>query len=561
MAKRVACYQSAMARLPFNKGDRVGVLLKNGIDWVAFDIAAMAGGFVTVPLYTHDSAANIASIVDHAQCRLILLDTHERWSLLRPLLEQSCDVSSVWIKAPFSARASANTTDVSVAELDSVLSDAADITDDAPSSRDDMATLIYTSGTTGEPKGVMLSHRALLWNAEAVTDFVEPLPSDVLLSLLPLAHAFERTLGYYLPMMAGSTVAYARSVETFRDDFASVRPTIFLGVPRLYERVSVGIRKQVSGSPIKRWLLNVTATIGWRRHEASRDCAPPPSLVQKLIWPLLDWLVARRVLQVFGGRLRLAVSGGAPLDMDVARLLCGLGLPLVEGYGLTEAAPVVTATTLEDSLPGSVGRPLHGVEIKLGERDELLVRTPSAMSGYWRNEEATAQVLDSSGWMRTGDIAEIRDGRIFIRGRLKELIVLSTGENVVPSDIEAAITRDRLFDQACVIGDRRPCLVAVLVPNREEWRREATQLRIDDEDLSAPAAAREILARTQKCTQHLSKPSQVRAVYAEFHPWTAENELLTPTLKIKRWLIEQRYKSEIDALYDTQQSLRSDAPL
>lgn len=557
MAQLVARYQSALANLSFSKGDRVGILLRNSVNWVACDIAILASGCVTVPLYTHDSPTSTARIISHAQCRLIVLDSYERWTSLQPLIEKSSGPEHVWVKTPFPQTDETAITDVSATLLDTALSGAADLLEDVPCRPEDLATLIYTSGTTGDPKGVMLSHKAILWNAEAVTKITEILPSDVLLSLLPLAHAFERTLGYYLPMMSGSTIAYARSVGTLHDDFTFIRPTIFLGVPRLYERICNRLHKQADRNSVTRWLLDMTVEIGWRRHEADRDRAPPPSLPQRLIWPALNWLVAWRVLLAFGGRLRLAVSGGAPLDRNVARFLCGLGLPLVEGYGLTEAAPVVTATTLEDSLPGSVGRPLHGVEIKLGERDELLIRTPSTMLGYWRNDEATAEVLEKSGWMRTGDIAEIRDGRIFIRGRLKELIVLSTGENIVPSRIEAAITRDPLFDQACVLGDGRPCLVAVVVPNADEWQRLATRLGIDDNDLANPIAIREFLARMRECTQQLSKPSQVRGIHADLSPWTIDSGLLTPTLKVKLRLIERRYRNEISGLYKQLQSRRA----
>lgn len=554
MARLAARYQSALARLSFSKGDRVGILLRNGVNWVACDIAVMAIGCVTVPLYTHDSPTSIAGIISHAQCRLVVLDSHERWTSLQPLIEKSTGLEHLWVAAPSREADKTADSDVSVVSLHAALSGAAERLEDVPSRPEDMATLVYTSGTTGIPKGVMLSHKAILWNAQAVTKFTKILAGDVFLSILPLAHAFERTLGYYLPMMSGATVAYARSVETLRDDFAFIRPTIFLGVPHLYERIYTRLRKQADLSSVTRWLLDATVDIGWRCHEADRDRAPPPGLLQRLIWPVLHWLVARRVLQVFGGRLRLAVSGGAPLSADVARFHCGLGLPLVEGYGLTEAAPVVTATTLEDSLPGSVGRPLHGLEVKLGECDELLIRTPSTMLGYWRNDEVTARVLDKSGWMKTGDIAEIRDGRVFIRGRLKELIVLSTGENIAPSNIETAITRDPLFDQACVVGDNRPCLVAVIVLNREEWQHLTKHLSIDDSDPASPIAMGEFLDRVRQCTQHLSKPSQVRAIHPELNSWTIDNGLLTLTLKVKRRLIEKRYKNEISALYEQLQS-------
>jgi long-chain acyl-CoA synthetase len=228
-----------------------------------------------------------------------------------------------------------------------------------------------------------------------------------------------------------------------------------------------------------------------------------------------------------------------------------VGVPLLEGYGLTETAPVVTATTFEESLPGSVGRPLCGVELALGKNDELLVKSPSMMLGYWQNDDATRAVLDPSGWLRTGDIAELKDGRVFIRGRLKDLIVLSTGENVATGDVEAAIAKDPLFDQICIVGNARPCLVAVAVLEPETWRQLAAELNVDTNEPNSKIAKTAILARIHERIIDLSRPDQVRAVIAVTEPWTVADGALTPTLKIKRRVIEARYKEEISAIYRT----------
>jgi long-chain acyl-CoA synthetase len=414
---------------------------------------------------------------------------------------------------------------------------------------DATATLIYTSGTTGPPKGVMLSHFAILWNCEAATRFIAPLPSDVFLSFLPLAHAFERTLGYYLPMIGGATVAYARSVDTLREDLGTIRPTVLLAVPRIYERIQERIRQESDRSFVKGALVRLTTDIGWQRHEARRHRAPAPGLGRHLLWPLLDKFVARRLLRALGGRLRVAVSGGASLPPDTARFLVGLGLPLVEGYGLTEAAPVVTATRLGEILPGSVGQPLHGLDIKLGDQDELFVRTPSVMKGYWQDEMATAAAIDAEGWLRTGDIAEIRDGRVFIKGRLGERLALSTGEKVMASAIEAAIRRDPLFDQVCVIGEGRPCLAAVVSLNPTRWKSTASEVGVDAQ---APnTASKAILYRIGRLLSDLPRPAQVCAVHLVLEAWTVQQGLLTPTLKVKRQAVEERYASAIEAVYET----------
>ncbi|MDE2065575.1 MAG: AMP-binding protein, partial [Bradyrhizobium sp.] len=251
----------------------------------------------------------------------------------------------------------------------------------------------------------------------------------------------------------------------------------------------------------------------------------------------------------FGGRVRIAMSGGAALQAKVAQFLVGLGLPIVEGYGLTEAGPVVASRAIEGSLPGSAGRPLHGLEVKLGAQSELIVRSPSTMKGYWQNEQATAETLSAEGWLRTGDIAEIRNGSVFITGRLKEIIVLSTGEHVPPNAIEAAIQNDPLFEQLCVVGDQRPCVTAILVLDPEAWLRLARDLAVDPADLDGPVAQEAILSRLSAQTRSLPEFWQVRAILATITPWTIEDGSLTPTLKVKRRVIEARFEKQIDELY------------
>ena len=549
MAGLVARYQAALGKARLGSGDRVAIQLPNGIDWVAFDIAAMAAGLITVPLYTYDSVANTAHILANSGARLILVDTWERWGALATLCSHFPAVEQVWVRGSDAASVSARSGPPAVTSLAAALPTIADALCNQELDPHATATLIYTSGTTGLPKGVVLSHFAILWNCEAATKFIPPLRSDVFLSFLPLAHAFERTLGYYLPMMGGATVAYARSVETLREDLLAIRPTVFLAVPRIYERVHETIRRQAELHPIKGALVRRTAEIGWQLYEAKRSGGRAPGFAWRFFWPLLDKLVARRVLGAFGGRLRVAVSGGASLPADIARFLRGLGLPLVEGYGLTEAAPVVTATTLDDSVPGSVGLPLDGLDIKLGEDNELLVRSPSTMKGYWQDPAATARATDANGWLRTGDVAEIRDGRIFISGRLGDRLALSTGEKVMASTIEAAIKQDPLFEQVCVVGDGRPCLTAVISLNVPSWNFLASKSGLDGLVPNSTDAVNMVLRRIGDLLSDQPAYAQVRGVHLVLESWTIQQGLLTPTLKVKRRAVEEKYREEIDLLY------------
>jgi long-chain acyl-CoA synthetase len=549
MAQLAARYHAALAKAGLSNGDRVAVQLPNGVDWVAFDMAAMAAGLITVPLYTYDSVANAAHILADSGAKLILVATWERWAALAALCQQFPAVKHVWVREMDAAGSAAFSGPPAVTSFADVVPTIADAPREQELDPHATATLIYTSGTTGLPKGVILTHFAILWNCEAATRFIPPFRTDIFLSFLPLAHAFERTLGYYLPMMGGATVAYARSVETLRDDLLAIRPTVLLAVPRIYERVHEGIRREVQTHPIKRALVRRTAEIGWQLHEAKRRRGRSPGLAWRLLWPLLDKLVARRVLAAFGGRLRVAVSGGASLPADVARFLVGLGLPLVEGYGLTEAAPVVTATTLEDSLPGCVGLPLHGLDVRLGEHDELLVRSPSVMKGYWQDQAATARAIDADGWLRTGDIAEIREGRVYISGRLGERLALSTGEKVMASMIEAAIKQDPIFEQVCVIGEGRPCLTAAISFNVQAWDAFASKFGLDPQVPNSRDAVKIVLRRIGALLSDQPAYAQVRGVHLVLEPWTIQQRLLTPTLKIKRRAVEEKYREEINLLY------------
>ncbi len=353
----------------------------------------------------------------------------------------------------------------------------------------------------------MLSHQNLLSAAETILIRNPGTRDDVFLSYLPMAHIFERVVGYYVPMVLGARVVFARSVEQLPQDLLVARPTILLLVPRLLDRVYATVQARMKRSRLTRLLIERTVAIGLARYAAIRDGRSPPSLPQRAAWPLLRRLVARRVLDRFGGRVRLAVSGGAPLSGEVGQFFLGLGLPLVEGYGLTEASSAVCAAKLGTYVPGSVGEPFDGTEIKIAEQGEILVRSPGVMLGYWNSPENTADAIDAEGWLHTGDIGEIRDGRLYIRGRLKEIIVLSTGKKVSPTDIEVAITKDPLFSQAMVVGEGQPHLGALLVLDGAAWGELARMLGLDPEvpaSLSAPAVHEAVLLTPEETSVGVS---------------------------------------------------------
>lgn len=569
MGRLVGRWQCALTKENLTLGDRVAVLLRNSVEWVCFDQAALALGLVVVPLYTSDTPENVAYVLADSGAKLLLVGTAATWRELAPHRADFPALERVLCldrdTPPASPQPSpARGEGVSLALFDlsgdtlRFVPDWLDGEDGPPAANaaapHALATLVYTSGTVGRPKGVMLSHRNILWDAQAVLEVVPAYPEDVFLSFLPLSHSFERTVGYYLPVMAGCSVAFARSVQELGEDLAAVRPTVLIAVPRIFERVYGKMQRALEEKgALARKLFAWAQEIGWQRFEAAQGRGPGPSLPQRLAWPLLNRLVAKPVLARLGGRLRIAVSGGAPLYETISRCFVGMGLPLIQGYGLTEAAPVVSANRLEDNVPASVGKPLPGLEVRIGADDELLVRGPSVMLGYWNRSEETRQAIDGEGWLHTGDQARFDDdGRLFIRGRLKEILITSTGEKVPPADMEMAITQNPLFDMAMVVGEGKPCLAALLVLNEATWRGFAADLGLNPDDptaLKAPTAIEAMLKQVQHALRAFPGHTRVRAVHLTLEPWTIANGLMTPTLKLKRSEIEKRLAEPIRELY------------
>jgi long-chain acyl-CoA synthetase len=377
----------------------------------------------------------------------------------------------------------------------------------------------------------------------------------VFLSFLPLSHTFERTAGYYLPIAVGCCVAYARSIAQLGDDLKTVRPTVLISVPRVYERIYGRLQEVLRKSHFKARLFDWAQAVGWRRfcRVQKLPCESGAwSLFDPLVWPALQHAVARPLLARFGGRVFAAVSGGAPLSHPIARCFLGLGLPLLQGYGMTETSPVVAANALDDNDPSTVGRALDGVQVRIGDDRELQVRGPSVMKGYWKRPEDTSRAMTADGWFKSGDQASIEGGRIRIMGRIKEIIVTSTGEKIAPADLELAITSDHLFEQAFAVGENRPFIAVVALLNRDEWRKLAAQLNVDPADAQSLRTApvrQAVQRRIERLTADFPRYAVPRAAWLTLEPWTIENSLMTPTLKLKRNNLAARFAGEIEALY------------
>lgn len=550
MAERVGKVTAALAALGLPRGARVAILLPNGIDAVSVDQAALALGCVPVPMHALDNPASIAYILADSDASVLVAQSAAQWEAIAATGTFLPGLRKVVVAdTPAEILPASGLTSLA-AWIEAAGASAPAAAHDA----DDLAALVYTSGTTGRPKGVMLTHRNVLENVKAVLRRVAPRPGELFLSFLPLSHTFERTAGYYLPVAAGCTVAFARSPTLLAEDMVRVRPTILVSVPRIYERAQLAIANRLAGHPLRQRMFDAAQAAGWRRF-CRRQGLPvppgPPSWLDTLCLPLLDRLVAARVRARFGGRLRVAVSGGAALPATVARSFIGLGVPILQGYGMTETAPVVAVNGLDDNDPATIGRVLDGVEVRIGELRELQVRGPNVMRGYWKREADTAAVF-ADGWLRTGDQAEIDGGRIRILGRIKEIIVTSTGEKIAPADLEQAITADPLFEQAWVFGDDRPFLGCAVVLNAERWPALARELGLDPglaSSRTAPALREALLGRIGALSASFPYYARPRSLFVSPVAWTPENTLLTPTLKLKRHNLANRFASEVAAVY------------
>ncbi len=549
MAQRVSRWQQALQNEEVETGDRVALLMKNGTDWVAFEQAALGLGLVVVPLYTDDRPDNIAYIINDAGCKVLLIQEEKHWKSLLDHKQDMPDIRRILLH---------NSKSAAILDDDDRLRLVDDwlATEPAPlrergGDPHKLASIVYTSGTTGRPKGVMLSHSNILSISEASCESLEVESRFVFLSFLPLSHTFERTAGYYVPMMSGATVAYARSVQQLADDLQTIKPTAMISVPRIYERIYERLHLQLKKqSPVKRLMFRLAVHIGWKHFEHRQGRRYwTPSLT---LWPLMEKLVASKLQSRLGGRLEFAVSGGAALPKQVARTFVGLGINVIQGYGLTETSPVLTANLTHQNDPCSVGRALPGIALKIDKDEELLARSPGVMMGYWNNHKATSELITADGWLHTGDKATIRDGYVYITGRIKDILIMSNGEKIPPADMESAIALDPLFEQALIVGEGKAFLGTLVVINSEEWFKLAKEHGLDPFDetsLKDRKLHSTLLHKISDALHDFPGYAKVRRVLPILEPWSIENGLMTPTLKIKRALVLEKYRDEIEKMY------------
>lgn len=551
---RVMEWRRAYAAMNLERGTRIGILMPNSIDHACADQAALANGLVPVPLHAIDTPGASAFILSDSRAKVLVTNKLTRWKQIKAAGGDLQDLTAVIITE--------NEVDDEtgmVRGLSEWLAAGTHVVElpEGPK-EDDLAGIVYTSGTTGRPKGVMLTHGNIVSNVKATLECVFPQVGNIFLSFLPLSHTFERTAGYYLALATGCTIAYNRSVLLLADDLKTIRPTVIISVPRVYERIFARVHDKLKKSrPAARYLFDWAVEIGWRDF-CRRNHLPVEhtgrAWLDGLMRPLVR-KVSSTLLDQFGGRLRIAISGGAALSSKVARTFCGLGLPIIQGYGMTEASPIIAGNNRTLNQPNTVGKPFNNVEVRLGEGDEIQIKGPSITRGYWNRPDATADAFTEDGWFRTGDVGSFNElGLLSIKGRIKEIIVTSTGEKVPPADLEAAIETDPLFSQCYVIGENRPYLSLITVVNPDEWASFAKSCGVDPADpasLDNPSVKTAALKRAKTAAGEFPHYALPRAVVLTQEPWTIENGLITPTLKLKRGPLSKKFANVIAQLYAT----------
>ncbi len=559
--ERVERWRHAFAGMKLERGARVAMLLPNGLDAVCFDLAALSNALVPVPLHAIDKPGSSAYILNDSGARVLVTNKKLKWKGIREALDTPALRLVVITDDEDADDPGAS---IPVLGLETWLARTPEAPLPEGPKSGDLAALVYTSGTTGSPKGVMLTHRNVLSNIRGVLRSIWTDKNEVFLSFLPLSHTFERTASYYLALGLGFTIGFNRSIATLVEDFRTIRPTILLSVPRVYEMVYAKLRDGLAKKPAYvRRLFDWAVDVGWRRFCRRNGLPVEPSALSWLDPVVGDFLlkkVGTPLREVFGGRNHLFISGGAALSPAIAKVFCALDVEIFQGYGLTETSPIIAVNQENTNHPGTVGPALSNLEARIGEGGELQVRGPSVMKGYWNRPEATAEVFTPDGWFRTGDVAEIYgDGHIRITGRIKEIIVTSTGEKIPPADLEAAIEMDRLFAQTMVVGDDRPYIALMAVVNPEAWKDFCAKLGLDPTDpasLDAKEARLAALRRVKAAAKGFPNYGIPRQVKLLSEPWTIENGFLTPTLKLKRRVVRQRYADEIDALYSMVASVK-----
>ena len=541
-------------------GEPVALICENRPEWAVVDYACAISGLPSVPVYPTLNAAQSAFILRHSEARIVFCSTAEQARKALTAKGPDSALTSVVQMEGIPADATVIPFSTLMAEGEALEARRPEVRTWAKQrTPEDLLTLIYTSGTTGDPKGAMLTHGNLVSNVERTLQLLQLKKGDRCLSFLPLSHILERMAGHYSTFRIGASIYYAESIATVADDLQATKPTIIISVPRIYEKIYARVREGVASSSIvKRFIFHWAMWAGEMSVPYLYVKQDIPLWIQFQLW----WsrhLVFRKILARTGGNIRFAISGGAPLAPKVMAFFWAVGLPITEGYGLTETSPVVSFNRFGEVAPGKVGRPIYDTwdgrpYVKIAPDGEILVQGPNVMKGYWKNPEGTAESFDADGYFRTGDIGELSDrGLLKITDRKKEIIVTSGGKNVAPQPIEELLKTDKFITQAVLLGDKRNFISALIIPNFDSLHRWAHQKKLtfsNNRDLVARPEVHELMMeRVEAVNLQLSNFERVKKVAILDHELSLETGQLTPSLKVKRRVVNEMYATLIESLY------------
>ncbi len=545
--------------LGLKPADKVALLSENRPEWAYSDLAILSIGCVDVPLYTTDVPSQIGYILSHSDSKLAIVSNQDQ---LKKVLAVKHNLSGLKKIVVIDPPARLNDGDIipleAVVELGRVNAAKAGAEFESrlqALKKDDLASIIYTSGTTGPSKGVMLTHDNFLANCRSSLELLPLGEDDICLSFLPLSHVFERMAGYYFPIFIGGTIAYAENLDSVSQNLKEVRPTYACSAPRFYEKMHINITNSVAQSPpsaqkVFNWAINAA-----KEYSGAKLNRIDPGIASWIKYRIAKAFVFSKLNKALGGRIKFFISGGAPLSKELAEFLYSLGIIVLEGYGLTETSPVITCNTLKGFRFGSVGKPIKDVEVKIAADNEILVKGPSVMKGYYKSEEATKEAIDADGWLHTGDIGFMDEGDfLHITDRKKDIIITAAGKNIAPQNIENIIKSDSYFQEVVLHGDRRPYLTALVVPNFDALKGLAMRQGIPyltAQELVTHPRVREFLAkRIEDKQKDMANYEKIKKFKLLDRTLTIEEGEITSTLKVKRKAVSEKYKEILDKMYE-----------
>ena len=555
--ERALMVSRGLGKMGVKQGDRIAVLSENRAGWVIADMGILCTGSVTVPIYPTNTPEQIEYMINHSGAKIVFVSGKFQYG---KLLKVRAAIPGVELVVSFERFLGDPglpvTTFYQLSEIDSPITPEEKKEIEAKIDlikQEDMLTLIYTSGTTGVPKGVMLSHNNILTNTRYMTEQSGAInENDVVLSFLPLSHILERTAGYYMTIRNGALLTFADSIEKVPENMMEIQPTVMVSVPRLFEKIYHRIFENAHQMPsVKKALFHWAVEVG-KQYVAATYIHKHPSSLLNIKYALADKLIFSKVRARFGGRMKLFCSGGAPLDKNINEFFWVIGIPIFEGYGLTETSPAISFNNFAHIRFGSVGFPLPETELKIAADGEILVKGPQIMLGYYNNPEATAEVFQD-GWLKTGDIGHIDEGFVFITDRKKEIIITAGGKNIAPQPIENELKMDKYVSSAFVHGDRKPYITALIVPNIErllEFAKERHIHYFELDDLVMHDPVQKLFEqRLADINSRLAPYETIKKFVLLPHDFSIEGGELTPTLKLRRKIIYEKYKHRIEDMY------------